>query len=206
LSDRVELRARTAVTLEAASAGDWVVSRAGSISAAVVVIDGGLGFTAVSVYAAWEASIGPGRGYADGTAHRILSDLSPLLGGRRPPHRLIVAGDWNLLRGYGECGEAYWKARYDTVFERAEALGLRFLGPEYPNGRQADPWPDELPRDSVCVPTFHHPQQAPAAATRQFDFVFASRSIADGIEVRALNSTEAWGPSDHCRVVIEARL
>ena len=28
--------------------------------------------------------------------HRILSDLSPLLAGRRPPHRLILAGDWNL--------------------------------------------------------------------------------------------------------------
>ena len=65
----------------------------------------------------------PRQGLADGTAHRILSDLSPLLGGRRVPHRLIVAGDWNLLRGYGENGDGYWKARYDTVFDRAEALG-----------------------------------------------------------------------------------
>jgi hypothetical protein len=206
LSDRVELRPRSAFTLEAASVGDWVVSRPGSISAADVVIDGDVAFTAVSVYAAWETAIGAGRGYADGTAHRILSDLSPLLGGRRPPHRLIVAGDWNLLRGYGEDGDAYWKARYDTVFERAEALGLRFVGPEYPHGRQAAPWPAELPRGSVCVPTFHHSQQTTAAATRQLDFVFASKSIAEGIEVRALNSPEEWGPSDHCRVAIEARL
>lgn len=43
-------------------------------------------------------------------------------------HRLIVAGDWNILRGYGEYGSKYWKARYDTVFDRAEALGLRFVG------------------------------------------------------------------------------
>jgi hypothetical protein len=57
-------------------------------------------------------------------------------GGR---HRLIVAGDWNLLRGYGEHGDRYWQARYDTVFARAETLGLSFVGPEYPNGRQASP-------------------------------------------------------------------
>ena len=204
LSDRVTLHPRTTLPLGAAtSAADWVVSRTGSIAAADVVAGDEVAFTAVSVYAAWETSVRPRRGFADGTSHRILSDLSPLLGGRRPPHRLIVAGDWNLLRGYGEHGDAYWKARYDTVFDRAEALGLRFVGPEYPNGRQADPWPDELPRNSRCVPTFHHAQQKPASATRQLDFVFASSSISDRVEVHALNTAADWGPSDHCRVVIE---
>src|SRR4051794_13785460 len=109
------------------------------------------------MYAAWE-KVGR-RGYADGSAHRILSDLSALAGDRR--ERLIVAGDWNLLRGYGEDGNLYWKARYDTVFDRADALGLHYVGPEFPNGRQADPWPAELPPDSGCVPTFHHPRQSP---------------------------------------------
>lgn len=80
LSDRVELRPRATLTMEnATSADDWIVSRAGSISAADVITDGHVAFTAISVYAAWESNIGPGRGYADGTAHRILSDLSPLL-------------------------------------------------------------------------------------------------------------------------------
>lgn len=206
LSDRVALRPRTIRTLETAtSVDDWVISRAGSIAAADVVVDGSVAFTAVSVYAAWETSVSSGREYADGTAHRILSDLSPLLG-RRPPHRLIVAGDWNLLRGHGENGNAYWKARYDTVFDRAETLGLHFVGPEYPNGRQADPWPDELPHDSLCVPTFRHSRQTPATATRQLDFVFASTAIADQVQVRALNAPEAWGPSDHCQVMIEAQV
>jgi hypothetical protein len=76
----------------------------------------------VSVYAAWEKVGARGRGYADGSAHRILSDLSSLAD--RRDHRLVIAGDWNLLRGYGEHGDGYWKARYDTVIERAEALGL----------------------------------------------------------------------------------
>jgi len=201
LTDRVELRPRALVTLEAAASyDDWIISRAGSIAAADVVAAGETAFTAVSVYAAWEKA---GKtGYADGSAHRILSDLSALM--VRPDHRLVVAGDWNLLRGYGEYGDGYWQARYSTVFERAEALGLRFVGPQYPHGRQADPWPGELPRDSLCVPTFHHSRQDPASATRQLDFVFASASIADRIEVRALNTPEAWGPSDHCRVVIDA--
>lgn len=128
------------------------MSRAGSITAADVVTHNGMTFTAVSVYAAWETAAS--RRYADGAAHRILSDLSGLLG--RHNHRLVMAGDWNILRGYGELGDSYWKARYDTVFDRAAALGLRFVGPEQPHGRRADPGPDELPRDSLCVPTFHH--------------------------------------------------
>lgn len=202
LSDQVELHQRATATLETAKlADDWVVSRLGSITAADIVTENGLACTAVSVYAAWEGAYR--RGYADGSAHRILSDLSALVAVR--DHRLIVAGDWNLLRGYGEGGDSYWQVRYDTVFQRANALGLHFVGPEHPNGRQADPWPDELPRDSLCVPTFHHSQQTPATATRQLDFVFASTALANRISVRALNAPEVWGPSDHSRILIEVR-
>lgn len=84
-----------------------------------------------------------------------------------------------------------------------EALGLTFVGPQHPNGRQADPWPDELPRDSANVPTYHTMRSSPAGATRQLDFVFASQSIADRATVCALNGVEEWGPSDHARVVVE---
>lgn len=84
-----------------------------------------------------------------------------------------------------------------------QALGLRFCGPQFPNGRQADPWPLELPPDSKNVPTFALKGKTPNEATRQLDFVFASESIANRVSVRALNSTEEWGPSDHCRVMIE---
>jgi len=60
-----------------------------------------------------------------------------------------------------------------------------------------------LPEDSLNVPTFYTNRQTPATASRQLDFVFASESIADRISVKALNSVEEWGPSDHCRVMIE---
>jgi hypothetical protein len=85
-------------------------------------------------------------------------------------------------------------------------MGLRLLGPRVPHGRQAAPWPAELPADSGNVPTFHHSMQTPETATRQLDFVFATENIADRVQVRALNSVGGWGPSDHCRVAINVDL
>lgn len=204
LSDRVELDPRPTFAIEAASSeADWTVSRSGTITAADVRVGGRTLFTAVSAYAAWDRTAS-GDLYADASAHRILSDLSALMAS--PQHRLIVAGDWNILFGYGEHDDTYFKARYETVFARAEALGLRFVGPQFPNGRQADPWPDELPRDSRCVPTYHHNRQTPETATRQLDFVFASQALAEHTSVYALNELAVWGSSDHCRVVIDVDL
>ena len=116
---------------------------------------------------------------------------------------MVTSGDLNILHRYGEHGDSYWAARYATVFDRAEAMGLRFVGPQAPNGRQANLWPAELPEDSLNVPTYHTSRQGPMGATRQLDFVFASQALADRLSVRALNSDhEEWGSSDHCRVAI----
>jgi hypothetical protein len=136
---------------------------------------------------------------------RCLRSRTPSVQARAPrtTEQLIIAGDWNILLGYGEHGDSYYKDRYATVFARAEVLGLRFVGPQHPNGRQAESWPDELPTNSRCVPTYHHSRQTPETATRQLDFVFASRSLADAVSVRALNAVDEWGRSDHCRIVID---
>jgi endonuclease/exonuclease/phosphatase family metal-dependent hydrolase len=205
LSDRVEVERRPTSIVTAAARGDWIVSLDGSITAADVLVDGKEtpAFTAVSVYAGWETATN-GDIYADASAHRILSDLSALMPSRR--HRLVVAGDWNILHGYGEHGNTFFRDRYRTVFDRAEALGLVLAGPQAPNGRQADPWPAELPPDSRCVPTYHHNRQKPSTATRQLDFVFVSRSLASGVTVTALNGIDQWGPSDHCRIQIDINL
>ena len=48
----------------------------------------------------------------------------------------LVAGDWNILRGYGEHGSSTMAKRYQTVFDRAEALGLQFW-PRSPRRRSA---------------------------------------------------------------------
>ena len=105
--------------------------------------------------------------------------------------------------GHGENGSPYWRERYLSVFSRMAAIGLPFVGPQYPRGTQAEPWPSELPRDSKNVPTFRVRKADPASATRQLDFVFASPELHDRLRVRALNSLNEWGPSDHCRVALE---
>ena len=159
----------------------------------------------MSAYALWQNVVNDSvRPWivADASAHRLISDISTLIATERG-HRLVIAGDFNLLRGYGESGSKYWARRYATVFDRMEALGLRCLGPSAPNGRQADPWPAELPRDSKSVPTYRSSQQTPASATRQLDYVFVSESLADRVIVHAKNQVDLWGPSDHCQVTIE---
>ncbi|MCK6532026.1 MAG: endonuclease/exonuclease/phosphatase family protein [Polyangiaceae bacterium] len=180
------------------------VSRMGTLAAADVTDpDTGERITVVSMYAFWEEPRSDAKQpwiYADASAHRLISDLSMFIA-TKSTHRIIAAGDLNILRGYGEYGDAYWAGRYATVFDRMAAIGLDYVGPQ--EGRPAEPWPEELPKDSKNVPTYHTAQQGPAGATRQLDFVFASREIAPRVSVRALNSLEEWGPSDHCRISIE---
>lgn len=200
-SDRIELTPRGTTTVGNLEKVAVPVSRPGTLTAADVHADGET-VTVVSVYGGWERSADRRRVlYADAAAHRLLSDLSSLITGPAN-HRLIVAGDLNILHRYGEHGDAYWAGRYASVFDRAEALGLVFVGPQAPHGRQADPRPTELPADSRDVPTYHTPRQEPAGAARQLDFVFASVSIADRVTVTALNEPDVWGPSDHCRIAI----
>ncbi len=201
VSERTLLQPRPLTSLEERAPGAVPVSRFGTLAAADVLVDGER-ITLVSMYAVWEG-YRPGPIYADASAHRLLSDLSGIVNDARS-HRIIAAGDLNILHGYGDDGDSYWAARYATVFDRAEAMGLRFVGPQAPHGRQASPRPAELPEDSLNVPTYHTRQQGPMGATRQLDFVFASHALAERLTVRALNTNaDEWGPSDHCRVVIE---
>ena len=204
VSDRVELREIPTDQLCDQDRSRLAVSRPGTLTAADVLLGNDAIITVVSWYASWEHPPGDTRLLgADSAAHRLLSDLAALVDHDRHHRHLIVAGDLNLLYGYGEHGNPYWARRYATVFERAEAMGLTMVGPQHPHGRQAEPWPAELPTGSRNVPTYHTARQRPASATRQLDFVFASHAIADRVRVQALNSINEWGPSDHCRIRIE---
>ena len=51
----------------------------------------------------------------------------------------------------GEDGSRYWAARYKTVFDRMDAMGLLCVGPEYPNGQQLDSWITSSPRRNSLV-------------------------------------------------------
>jgi len=75
------------------------------------------------------------------------------------------------------------------------AVGIPFVGPQAPEGRQAAPWPTELPKTSGNVPTYHTNFKTPETAERQLDFVFASNSLADSVKVKALNEPDEWGPT-----------
>ena len=188
-----------------AGAESLTVSCLGTLTAARVTLLDGTSYLLVSMYAPWErphVSTGGRWIYADASAHRVISDLSALIGQQRA-HRMIAAGDLNILYGYGDYGSRYWAGRYKTVFDRMSALGLSFVGPQAPAGRLAEPWPDELPKTSRDLPTYRSTRQTAATATRQLDFVFASTPLVERIRAKAINEPSTWGPSDHCRIEIE---
>jgi exonuclease III len=206
ISNRADVQWLPTKLLPDAQSDELGVSRSGTIAAATITPPSGEPFVAVSVYAPWEQAHSiTGRDfiYADASVHRLISDLS-VFAGKKFGQDILVAGDLNILYGYGEYGDAYWASRYETVFRRMAALGFKFVGPQAPNGRRAEPWPTELPRTSNNVPTYHTKQQTSVTCTRQLDFVFASPRLADRVRVTALNEPDQWGPSDHCRVEIQA--
>ena len=211
LSDRVEIEWFRQVPPWSDDVGerDIGVSGIGTIAAARVTPRGRPheAFIAVSMYARWmKAHPSVGKNpmiYADLSAHRILSDLSTFINYADPSqHRILAAGDLNLIYTTSRQGQHFVRER--TVWDRFEALGLKFLGPQAPNGRQPElPQPDTS-ADTKNVPTYYTAHQARAAnAVRQLDYAFASRGFHEQVAVRALNGLEEWGPSDHCRLMIE---
>lgn len=202
LSNRVKVEWIPAGSLGDGSTEKIAVSRRGTLTAARVSSTGLEPIVVASMYSMWEkphASTGSSWIVADASAHRLVSDLSTFIGSEHG-HRILIAGDLNILYRAAEGGSEYWTRRYATVFDRLEALGLYFVGPQAPNGLQADPWPDELPPNSKNVPTYRYKE---FPAYRQLDFVFASKEMAESVHVNALNGPEEWGPSDHCRLLIE---
>lgn len=166
-------------------------------------------FIVFSMYARWIRPHPSTRstwsvGFPDGSAHRIISDLSAFIGNVRPEtHRILAAGDLNTIYGATDDNRLALPARDRTVTDRMDALGLEFLGPRYPAGRQASPFPQGLPPDTRNVPTYHTNRQTPETAQNQLDYAFASRGFHQTVNVRAINSVEEWGASDHCRLLIE---
>lgn len=211
LSDRIRVEWFRQTAPHFCVARDEVsVSGIGVIEVArLVPADGTPPFVAASIYARWMKPHPTTEskwyvGYQDGSAHAAINDLSAFIGHKNPAsHRILAAGDFNTIRGATENNGLALPARDQTIFDRMDALGLQFLGPRRPNGRQAVPLPDGLPADTENVPTFHSTRQCPRTAEHQLDYVFASRGFHEGIRVQALNEVADWGPSDHCRLLME---
>ena len=185
------------------------VSGIGTIAAARVIPNEGEPFIAASMYARWLSPhvSTPTKwsvGYSDASSHRIISDLSAFIGDLDPgTHRILAAGDLNTVFGSTDT-TLVLPDRDRMVFERMDALGLEFVGPRFPEGRQAVPTPYGLSENTQNVPTFYAPQvRTPEKAVHQLDYVFASRGFHNSLRVRAMNDPEEWGSSDHCRILIE---
>ena len=167
------------------------VSGVGTIAVArVTPVKGGEPFIAVSMYARWRAphpSVGDQQWiHAEASAHRIISDLSAFTSHREgSTHRILAAGDLNM----GFTGRFEHNGRSLGVLTRMSALGLEYLGPQG--------------EDDNIAPTYRRRGQGPDEADTQMDHVFASRGFHQGATVSTMNGVNEWGPSDHCRVVIE---
>ncbi len=214
LSDRVDIQwfKQVGPVWRHPATNEIAVSGIGTIAAArVIPRDGSIEpFIVISMYGQWVGSHPSVKtswrtGYSDASVHRIISDLSAFVGHENPQtHRILAAGDLNIAYGYGDGGHPpYWEARYRSVFERMAAIGLEFIGPQVPHGRQAKTRATNEPASSHNVVTFYLPGNNPETGNNlQLDYAFASRGFHESVAVRAMNGVEEWGPSDHCRLEI----
>ena len=151
------------------------------------------------------------RIFSDGSAHRVISDLSAFIGHTNPTaHRMLVAGDLNTIYDAEDNNRLEIPARARTIFDRMRALGLEFVGPQWPSAdRRADPVPDGLPKGTKNVLTYltagqrREMRDQHKFSGNQLDYVFASRGFHDKVRVHAMNDVGGFGPSDHCRITIE---
>ena len=210
LSNRVEIEwfKQVRATIPAEQSDEMAVSCGGTVAAAKVTpVDSREPFIVASMYARWFAphSTVGGWIYSDAAAHQAISDLSsfiPDYDADTPKHRILTAGDFNMDFDFGH-GTDLFARRANTVFDRMNALGLEYMGPQHPNGRRADPTPEHLPEDTRNVVTYYSVRSSPETARLQLDHVFASRGFHESIRTRAMNGVDEWGSSDHCRILIE---
>ena len=211
LSDRVEVEWFKQVSpIGGTEADEFAVSGIGTVAAARVTPPDAPPFIVVSMYARWIAPHPSTNskwrvGYPDGSAHRIISDLSAFIGNVDPAtHRILAAGDLNTIYDTKDGADKNWSTGRDhTIWDRMNALGLEFLGPWHPNGKQAHPTPDFMKPDTRNVVTYFTKGNSAVTAIRQLDYAFASRGFHESVEVRAVNGVDEWGASDHCRLLIE---
>ena len=215
LSDRVRVEWFSPVAVADTTTGarslqrtEIAVSDPLTLAAARIVPQGGEPFIAVSMYGRWLAphplAVSVSNTHADASIHRILSDLSAFTAAANPAeHRVLAAGDLNLSL-WTKSGRKRKNVRVQAVWDRFAALGFEFLGPQQPDGRASVRGPGtRIYRDTQRVITRRARRQGRVKSESQIDYVFASRGFHESIQCRALNEDEEWGPSDHCRILIE---
>ena len=169
--------------------GQWVAAAFGAHEKPIWV---------VSLYGLWDTLPHTKDIYAEASLHRALSDLSRLFYSRSA-ERIVLAGDLNVWRGYGD---RKWQPGYQSVFDRLVAYGFELAGPLRSGGLPLDkcPCPNSGKPECRHVRTYRH-QRSEAATPYQTDFAFV-RGIRL-VQCRALDEERHWQHSDHCPLLIE---
>ena len=136
LSDRVRVDWFNQISpVSGVAPEEFAVSGIGTVAAVRVTPQEAEPFVVVSMYARWMAPHPSAKskwkvGYPDGSAQRIISDLSAFIGGTDPgTHRILAAGDLNMsFYDPGDDPQEFF-ARERTVVDRMQALGLEHVGP-----------------------------------------------------------------------------
>jgi len=140
--------------------------------------------------------------YADGSVHRAISDLTPLI---EQGAEVLIGADLNAFRGYSISGKQIAVERHKNLFDRLEVLGLTCVGPFSTTGPLSN-CPCNNPASCDHVQTHRHMNKETSRAF-QNDYIFATAELKSRlISCRALTdqSPELWELSDHAP--IEARI
>ena len=129
-----------------------------------------------------------GRSGATGLAGGDHLHFTTLLGGRRCRHDARA-----LVNGTARCGIGCRRSGWSSWGRRRRTVGLRNLNQT-----------TYRPTLRTCRRSTD-PGTKPATAVNQLDYAFASRGFHEQVSVRAMNAIEEWGPSDHCRLMIEVK-
>lgn len=185
------------VPLEEWTGQQITASHPGAFTAAEVTLASGEVVAVVSFYAVWDRQDGIGI-FSEATAHRSISDLTPLL--QRPPAGgLVVAGDFNAYYEYGD----RWDGRYMTVFSRLDAYDLPAIGP-FGDGPLAG-CPCRKGDECRHVQTYLH-QKKVGNNPLQLDFVLANAAVRDRLPSVAPYPGARFDASDHLPVLLTLSL
>jgi exonuclease III len=160
--------------------------------------------TVISLYGQFEGMAGEKWWDATSRVHRMLSDLTSILGhsGRR---QVVLAGDWNIgtQLPHPTASRADAEAA-DAVFARLRAWGLTDCIAHTSASRPrldgcACLRPDQCSHARTI--RFHNRVDSPPT---QLDYVYASKPVVSRVRsCEVVDDEPAWALSDHCPIVLE---
>ena len=136
-------------------------------------------------------------------AHRAISNLSAYIGHKDPAtHQILVAGDFNLIHEATEQNPLALPEWDKGVF----ALCNRSGSSSWDCNIRTEGWPlRHKGAFGRTRRTFRRttPHTSNQARQQTSSTTYLCRGFHRNVRTHGLNEPEQWGPSDHCRIVIE---